>query len=544
MKKIIFLFSAIITFNLTAIAQNNIGIGTNTPDASAVLDITSTTKGLLIPRITGVQRTAIASPATGLLVFDTDTKTIWTYDGTAWKNLYGNGGGGSLTLPYSQTVNTSVSALQVSNQGMGAALEGNSSNEFGMGINAKTTGAYGWGLNAFSNRPGANSIYAVADSGAVFHGENNYAGNTSTLMSLLNRGIGKTTTLQLANTNSTAINMQIAGNNLAEQLMIFQTNISNTAPAVSINNSGTGAGVNSVANNGTGIIGSSTNGIGISGISNSNYAVKGVTNSSTGFAGVYGQNTGTAGSGVVGVSNTVNTQGVYGTSTNGIGVRANSNNYRAVDAASTSGTALYGSSASGLALETNGNIKIAGGNTNPANGAVLTSDQFGNAAWKNKPVGFKAVGIAPGYTNLAQDVITKVQFATQQYDLGNNFISLNENGNTADASAFYAPVNGLYHFDIKIVALADLNLLDPQYQITVYVNLRRNGGETTVMDYYDPDGDGRADVGGGLDLVLSSGDKIFVLVQYHQSNNFGAQNAQLPQGNTESIFSGHLVKEL
>jgi len=63
-----------------------IGSGTFTPDASAMLEIQSTNSGLLIPRMTTAQRTAISSPATGLLVYDTDTKSFWYYDGT-WKQI-------------------------------------------------------------------------------------------------------------------------------------------------------------------------------------------------------------------------------------------------------------------------------------------------------------------------------------------------------------------------------------------------------------------------------------------------------------------------
>jgi len=51
------------------------GIGTTTPDASAKLDISSTTKGLLAPRMTAAQKTAIALPATGLLIYQTDAPT-------------------------------------------------------------------------------------------------------------------------------------------------------------------------------------------------------------------------------------------------------------------------------------------------------------------------------------------------------------------------------------------------------------------------------------------------------------------------------------
>ena len=61
-----------------------IGIGTTTPDASSALEINSTNKGLLIPRMTTVEMNAIVSPAVGLLVYDTDTKLIWSYNGSAW----------------------------------------------------------------------------------------------------------------------------------------------------------------------------------------------------------------------------------------------------------------------------------------------------------------------------------------------------------------------------------------------------------------------------------------------------------------------------
>jgi len=69
MKKLLFPI-AFLAFSYTALAQ--VGIGTITPDASSILDLTSTSKGLLAPRMTSAQRTAIASPATGLLVYQTD----------------------------------------------------------------------------------------------------------------------------------------------------------------------------------------------------------------------------------------------------------------------------------------------------------------------------------------------------------------------------------------------------------------------------------------------------------------------------------------
>jgi hypothetical protein len=66
--------------------SGRIGIGTSSPNISALLDITSTTNGILVPRMTTAQRDAIASPAQGLLIFQTDgTKGFFFFDGSSWK---------------------------------------------------------------------------------------------------------------------------------------------------------------------------------------------------------------------------------------------------------------------------------------------------------------------------------------------------------------------------------------------------------------------------------------------------------------------------
>lgn len=75
------------------LANAQIGIGTVTPNATAVLDITSTTQGLLTPRMTTVQRNAIASPAEGLIVYDTDLKAFYYYtlSTNSWNAISTNG---------------------------------------------------------------------------------------------------------------------------------------------------------------------------------------------------------------------------------------------------------------------------------------------------------------------------------------------------------------------------------------------------------------------------------------------------------------------
>ena len=76
-----------VCFN-SAFGQNNVGIGTTTPDASSVLEMQATDKGVLVPRMTTVQRTAIASPANALLVYDTDFNCFYYFvTTTGWQNL-------------------------------------------------------------------------------------------------------------------------------------------------------------------------------------------------------------------------------------------------------------------------------------------------------------------------------------------------------------------------------------------------------------------------------------------------------------------------
>src|SRR5690606_37648456 len=63
-----------------------VGIGTTSPDASSLLSINSTAKGFLPPRMTTTQRDAIASPATGLQIYNTTTLQNENYNGSTWVN--------------------------------------------------------------------------------------------------------------------------------------------------------------------------------------------------------------------------------------------------------------------------------------------------------------------------------------------------------------------------------------------------------------------------------------------------------------------------
>ncbi len=74
------------TFSSLFYAQQNVGIGTTTPNSSAMLDIVSTTKGVLIPR---AETSAISSPVAGLIVYQPSDNSVYYHNGTVWQKLSG-----------------------------------------------------------------------------------------------------------------------------------------------------------------------------------------------------------------------------------------------------------------------------------------------------------------------------------------------------------------------------------------------------------------------------------------------------------------------
>jgi hypothetical protein len=69
-------------------SAGNVGIGTSSPDASALLDVTSTVGGVLFPRMTSTQRDAIGSPANGLVLYNTTTNKLQVRAGGSWVDLH------------------------------------------------------------------------------------------------------------------------------------------------------------------------------------------------------------------------------------------------------------------------------------------------------------------------------------------------------------------------------------------------------------------------------------------------------------------------
>lgn len=130
-----------------------IGIGTSSPNPSAQLDISSTSRGLLIPRMTQAQRSAIAGPATGLLIYQTDHTSGYYYNaGTAatpsWKAVSASDG---WTLTGNSGTDTATNFIGTTD---GSALRFRVNNVYSGeidSVNARTILGYGAGNAASPN---------------------------------------------------------------------------------------------------------------------------------------------------------------------------------------------------------------------------------------------------------------------------------------------------------------------------------------------------------------------------------------------------------
>lgn len=100
-RRLLTVLSAIVFFYAIPVAhaQDNVGIGTVTPDPSALLEVQSLDKGLLIPR---TDTLAISNPATGLLIYTPPDSSFWYYDGVLWRRGIGPAGPSGLLMPGQQ----------------------------------------------------------------------------------------------------------------------------------------------------------------------------------------------------------------------------------------------------------------------------------------------------------------------------------------------------------------------------------------------------------------------------------------------------------
>ncbi|MCA0365888.1 MAG: hypothetical protein LCH67_17745 [Bacteroidetes bacterium] len=181
MKKIymLILFSCAVGYTFAQngkVGGQNVGIGTVLPDHSAILDLQSVDKGLLIPRLSITQRSSIKNPATGLMIYQTDgvKSGFYFYDGENWK-------------PLSEGNANSVATLDIN----GWALDGNATataNKAAATLSSFLGTPSGIPLNFKIGSTLVASMYGNAGLGNLFLGVQ--SGQVSTSTASLNTSLG------------------------------------------------------------------------------------------------------------------------------------------------------------------------------------------------------------------------------------------------------------------------------------------------------------------------------------------------------------------
>ncbi len=143
MRLIFCSFIVLLLISVKSFSQT--GIGTTTPNASAKLEIASTDKGLLIPRMTAAQRAAITSPANGLLVYQTDSETgFYVNSGTSasptWSRVNSNWTRSGNDISYSLGNISTTGALTGGNSST-SSLSGFAANVTSISANYSITAA-------------------------------------------------------------------------------------------------------------------------------------------------------------------------------------------------------------------------------------------------------------------------------------------------------------------------------------------------------------------------------------------------------------------
>ncbi|MFN3700550.1 MAG: tail fiber domain-containing protein [Alphaproteobacteria bacterium] len=127
-----------------------LAVGTATPSASALLELSSTTRGFLPPRMDEDARDAIAAPAVGLMVYNTDVNLLQFWDGLDWVNVGGGAGGEDISSRIEDDNNTTHIEVDTAGDGTANTIVFTSNNAEAMRVSSE--GDVGIGTTAPANR--------------------------------------------------------------------------------------------------------------------------------------------------------------------------------------------------------------------------------------------------------------------------------------------------------------------------------------------------------------------------------------------------------
>jgi hypothetical protein len=383
--KVLFTALSVLTCLQLATGQG-LGIGTTTPHQSALLDITSTNKGLLIPRV--LQANRPANPATSLLVYQTDgTQGFYYYNGSTWQLL--GGGGSAFTLPY--TGSTAPDALNITSTGGNGIT----------GISSAATGNW-YGGQFLSSSTSGSGLYAAATAATG----TTYGGQFVTLSSQGRALYGEATAttgnvIGVYGKTASSTGIGVYGESVIANAAVGQYSYGVYGKGKK------GYGVYGESDSLNGVVGESNraeNGSGVVGLANSQgIGVEGLSGSPT--------PTRPKGSGVSGQSNSG--AGVFGTSISGASIMAwkdypqgNAAYFRTFNATNVSPTLLAitdgaGSAVRGVVLSTANSSYAVSGETNSTTGtgiagvaSATTGTTYGVSGFTSSPLGTGVSGFA------------------------------------------------------------------------------------------------------------------------------------------------------
>ena len=232
-KLLISVLSILFAFSI----QAQVGIGTETPNASSLLDLSSTSKGLLVPRMTEAQRIAISNPPVGLLVYQTNGQAFYYKDHFWWKILASNDnksfmvgsikggipnygsqnlffGFGNFAYATSGDNNTAIGFMAISSSdGSGNTAVGSNAMRQGQ---TNTDGSYNTavGVRALSNGDDGDYNTAIgASSIEKVEGDNNSGLGNRTLFNTTTGDANTAVGSNAGDTNTTGSNNTLIGSN-------------------------------------------------------------------------------------------------------------------------------------------------------------------------------------------------------------------------------------------------------------------------------------------------------------------------------------------
>jgi hypothetical protein len=233
-------FTLLLAAALPTLALAQVGVGTSSPDASAALEVASTTKGFLPPRMTATQRAAISSPATGMMVYQTDgTAGLYVYSGSAWiiqADWYVDPDASTSYFSLNKPANVASGALNnlgIGTTALNALTEGDNNTALGYDAakaitsNGNST-AVGYSALSAATGGGNTALGRAAGSGVTTGTNNTLIGNQSDVAS---NNLTNATALGYGATVDASNAIQLGNTSVTKVTTSGSVGIGTTAPA-------------------------------------------------------------------------------------------------------------------------------------------------------------------------------------------------------------------------------------------------------------------------------------------------------------------------